>query len=96
MEKQEKEVETVDPIVKESEEESVEEPQISAYEIELRKISGKFLAQLSELSCLTGVPRNIVEGDAEKYVSLMMKITKKEDLKEWMGYGQKQYNSSKR
>jgi len=77
----EQEVETkVDPQTSELEkEQEVEVPEISAYEIELRKACGTFLAQLNQISCLLAVPLPSVLEDADNYLTMIQKEPKKEE-----------------
>jgi len=73
--KKEEEVEKMsDPQTEElTKEEKPQEPQISAYEIELRKACGAFLAQLNQISCLLAVPLPSVLEDADNYLTMIQK-----------------------
>jgi len=55
-----------------------EEPEISAYEIELRKACGTFLAQLNQISCLLAIPLPSVLEDADNYLTMIQEEPKKE------------------
>ncbi len=78
--KKEQEVEKVDPQTEElTKEQEVEVPEISAYEIELRKACGTFLAQLNQISCLLAVPLPSVLEDADNYLTMIQKESEKQE-----------------
>jgi len=76
------EVETMDPQTEELQQKGGEEPQVSAYEVELRKACGQFLAQLNQISCLLAVPLPSVLKDADSYLTLIQEEPETKEEKE--------------